>query len=215
MEFSPEALARITLESLLWGSVLGIFSAVSEYLRLLISKDPNRFPNHLSIQKCPLIGSYVKQSSRKTKFFLNITTFFLDFFLCILAAVGILLLSFIGNEGRIRLIFVIMMLFGFLTMRAVGRKRIILILRYICFFLYVMALYIAFFALFPFRCIFRKICKYIAAFVQRMRCHIRIKREQHFSEKEKTRVLALAENGFGCLSAIAKDAGSQNKSLNQ
>ena len=213
IETTPSALFRLILQAVFLGLALGVLYSALRFTQILSTGEDAIRNEKIGALKFPLIGTLVKERPerpRKTrKWGLCLLTFFEDIVFCVSVAVGIVLLAFVGNCGQIRWFLPLGVALGFLLFRISVGKYIDRKMALIAALLTLIRRYVGFFLAFPFRIIFRKvksICRRIvSAYVQRRTK----KRELRYAKEERSRLLQLAERGFGCALLQRSDASEK------
>ena len=128
MGYSPAALFRLFSESLWCGGLLLLLFEIFSFPRLLLLHRSEELSEGMSPALARMLAGgdrWGTRNSRPHKTF----RFFEDLIFCLSAAVALLLLAFVGNEGRIRWVSPVGMIFGFLAFRALFGRAMQRILR--------------------------------------------------------------------------------------
>ena len=200
MGYSPEALFRLFLESVLFGGILGIVYGLMPLLRLILFEScVIRISERLERQLRFRAKASCSESMVRSHL-IRISVFLEDLLFCLTAAVGLLLLAFVGNEGRIRWLLPIGMLIGFLLFRVMLGRPMARLLGYLAFTVRFLALCLTY----PIRLIAGVVCEAVLRVYGAIRDKRQERAERRFREREAERILSLAERGFGCPTAKAE-----------
>ena len=133
MGYSPAALFRLFSESLWCGGLLFLLSAILSLPRLVLFSGTEELSSGVSpFLRRILTGKH--SGGARHAHLQKIFRFFEDLFFCLSTAVALLLLAFVGNEGRIRWVSAIGMLVGFLAFRALLGRAVQGIFRLLALF---------------------------------------------------------------------------------
>ena len=201
MEYSPEAFVRLSIQALILGATLSLLYSVLKIPQILFG-DSGDTPvaDRLRSFSFPLIGvpSERRSSKRHGSLVRQLITFFEDVLFGLCISMGILLLAFVGNNGRIRWFLLAGTLIGFVLCRiTLGRisdrfSDIFAIMIRILF------RYVTFFFLLPIRLLAKGTVKLFRRLGAIFKKRIQQKREALFRQNEEKRLLSAALNGFGC-----------------
>lgn len=216
MEYSPQALAGLIVQAVILGLTLGFFYSVLCVVRILFTAGSTSEAERKLSEICfPLIGkaSVARKTRRCGHFFVWILTFFQDILFCLSASVGILLLAFVGNQGRIRWFLLVGSLIGFLLFFKTLGKLIAYFSEWISAGLHVVFRYVWFLLFFPLRALFDVLRKLICNLTEKMERKRRSKRDVAFRKAEMSRLLSAASEGFGCIKLFMEnDTNESNES---
>ena len=151
MEISPLKLAELLLFSFLFGGVVGAFNDILRISRVLLGA------NHPSLGICEFLKKSITFNQNNAfkiskEILFNVLIFIQDFLLLIFFTLGVILLNYYYNDGKIRFFSVLAMLLGFLIYYFTLGKMVMLLsnpivvcLRtVICFFISIIILPIKF-----------------------------------------------------------------------
>lgn len=198
----PELLLQLLRESIALGVSVGLFYCALSALRILLcEKRETPFRKRLARIKFPLIGNpYPMQTKHKeAPFFTKAVIILLDVLFCITTAVGILLLAFVGNYGRIRWFLLLGVLFGFLLTRFLFFKRAINLFDIIFSICRLLFCYLFQIFTLPIRLGISLIVLGARCLIS---CTLRLavaRKEAVYRKKYTKRIQKLASNGFGVL----------------
>lgn len=204
MEFSPDVLFRLSLEALIWGLILGIISCFTDAIRCMLMKMEDHTPRFKKLRALPFLGrAFPKQPRRGCpKVLSRLLVFLLDVGLCVTAAIGLVLLSWIGCEGRIRMVFVLMMLCGFFLLKRLLHRPIRILFGIVTGLLYLILIYARFLLLLPFRLVGCALLRALRCLHRKVGGRITEARESSFRKRETIRILDRAKNGFSCIPSV-------------
>lgn len=208
MEFSPDTLFRLSAEAWIWGLILGTLSFFTDAIRHVILKaDAPAFRADF-FRKLPLSDRILPKKARHG--FLNVLTeiliFLMDVGLSVTAAIGLLLLAFIGSAGRIRMACVLMMLIGFFLVKRLFRRPIQTVSRAVIGLLCILFRYLRFLLLLPFLLVGRAVLLIGRMLLGAIKHRISARNEARYRERETLRMMKEAEQGFSCIPSVFSDA---------
>ena len=208
MEFSPDVLFRLSVEALIWGLVLGTLSCFMDAIRHIIQKtDAPAFLSEF-FRKLPLSNRILPKKARQglPKALAGALVFLMDAGLCVIAAVGLILLAFVGSEGRIRMITVLMMLCGFFLPKHLFRRPICTVFGAVISLLRILFGYIRFLLLFPLLMVGRAVLSIGRMLLGKIKRRISEGREARYRKRETLRIMSAAQHGFSCIPSVFSDA---------
>ena len=191
MGYSPEALFRLFLEAFLLGLILGVLRMLFQSPRILFLEDPARLalPEKAKALLCRVEGDSVRL--KRHLYGERTLIFFEDLLLLLLAACGMLLLLFVGNEGRFRWFVPLGMLLGFWLFRGTLEKLFSRLIR--CA---VSALRLVFSCLWhPFRLLARSATRLLQNGQEMRKQRRMLRRERRLQRKNNEEASDLAEYG--------------------
>ncbi|MBR2907340.1 MAG: spore cortex biosynthesis protein YabQ [Clostridia bacterium] len=208
MEYSPKLLASLTVQSIILGFALGVLYSLLQFSRILLGE---RAGSAFS-QKAKLPRFLVAKQSRAftEKGLMRGILFFLrfsgDVLFCLSAAIGIILLAYVGNNGRIRWFILLGTALGYTSYTlTVGR-----LFSYFSQLLALMVRLVLGYAvralLFPLKTVWKGIRSLYGVVLKRCRACIRQKRDARFHTLQMKALLASAEMGFDCMMYVGLEA---------
>lgn len=208
MEFSPDTLFRLSAEAWIWGLILGTLSFFTDAIRHVILKADTPAFHADFFRKLPLSDRILPKKARHG--FLNVLTeiliFLMDVGLSVTAAIGLLLLAFIGSAGRIRMACVLMMLIGFFLVKRLFRRPIQIVSRAVIGLLCILFRYLRFLLLLPFLLVGRAVLLIGRMLLGAIKHRISERNEARYRERETLRMMKEAEQGFSCIPSVFSDA---------
>ena len=208
MEFSPDVLFRLSVEALIWGLVLGTLSCFMDAIRHIIQKtDAPAFLSEF-FRKLPLSNRILPKKARQglPKALAGVLVFLMDAGLCVIAAVGLILLAFIGSAGRIRMACVLMMLIGFFLVKRLFRRPLQIVSRAVIGLLCILFRYLRFLFLLPFLLVGRAVLLIGRMLLGAIKHRISERNEARYRKRETLRIMSAAQHGFSCIPSVFSDA---------
>ena len=207
MEIIPEQFWRLFAESLFLGFTLGTVYCILSSARILLCTG-KQTSLRLSISKCsfPWIRNpfMFREKSQRSSWFRFMLPILFDVAFCIFAAVGTILLAFVGNHGRIRWFIPLGICIGFTVTRALLTNATTILLDCLLVVCKIVLSYLLFLLVLPIKLLIRigtsVIRRLLVCTGNRLRNHT----EQIFRKKRIPELKALALKGFGCLEAYEK-----------
>lgn len=160
----------LVLQSFLCGVALGGVYDIFRISRLIMGLNPfsDAGVSALSERNYPLIGR-IRTAPRRILGAGNILLFFEDILFMLIATAAILILLFFRNDGKFRLIVILLALLGFLCYYISIGRIVIRFSAFIVFLLKLIWAYAVFILLFPIKCALRLISRLWRAVLARIR----------------------------------------------
>lgn len=202
MEYSPAVLASLTVQAIVLGVVLGVLYSVLELTRLVLGEGqpatPQCFFRRIHALSQP-VSATPKKKPRARRVFLFLLRFFEDVFFCLSLIIGIILLAYVGNNGRIRWFILLGVLVGFVVyMGTIGvlfsriSSGLAVLIRWVArSILYVMML--------PLKMMLRGIKSVLLSCKRVFERHILERKNEKYHIAEMKQILGSASDGFGCI----------------
>ena len=202
MEYSPAILASLTVQAIILGGALGVLYSVLELIRLIFGEERCSIPKFLSIRLPTLLqfdSVVAEKKSRVRSGCLFLLRFFEDIFFCLSVIIGIILLAYVGNNGRIRWFILFGVFIGFVTyMGSLGvlffriSSGLAALIRWgTRTIFHVMML--------PLNMTIRGIKSFFGFCKRAFKSHILERKNEKYHIAEMRRILESASNGFGCI----------------
>lgn len=116
MEISPIKIFYMTVASLGFGMLMGMFNDLNRFMRMLLGEEyGNRRPKFLSYIRLPLSRRSMEEAhmGRMGDKILNVVILVQDVFLFAVSGVGVAILNYYFNNGRARIYTPFAVIFGF------------------------------------------------------------------------------------------------------
>lgn len=201
----PKLLAELFFEAFILGIILGLLYSSLHLLRVLLFGDSNRtVPQKISEFSFPWIGKCLQHASSKKhgRIFLFLFTLIEDVLFCLCAVIGVILLAYVGNNGRIRWFMPLGVSLGFAFFALTFGKMISYFSAILSAILRVITEYIIFVLLLPLRLIMKGLRKIIHATLSKVRKQILSTRDRRFHNEEKRTLLEAASVGFNVMTSL-------------
>lgn len=201
----PKLLAELFFEAFILGIMLGLLYSSLHLLRVLLFLDSSRtVPPKISEFSFPWIGRCLQHASSKKRgrIFLFLFTLIEDVLFCLCAVIGVILLAYVGNNGRIRWFMPLGVSLGFAFFALTFGKMISYFSAILSAILRVITKYIIFVLLFPFRLFMKGLRKIVHATLLRVRKQILSARDRRFHNEERCALLDAASVGFNVMTSL-------------
>lgn len=187
----------LTVQSFLCGTILGAVYDVFRIARLILGMSPGAGVSFETLYKreYPLIGR-ISRGNEKRKKYESVILFFQDILFMLIATALLLILFFFRNDGKFRLIVILVSVLGFVCYYISIGRLVIRFSELIVFALRLSVSYLLFALLFPIRCAL-KCAKNIARALYLFALRIYAKRRLACdSQKYRHEILQKAGHGF-------------------
>lgn len=202
MEYSPAVLASLTVQAIILGGVLGVLYSVLQLTRLILGEGQPAAPQFF-FRRLPALFRSVspppKKKPRVRRVLLFLLRFFEDIFFCLSTIIGIILLAYVGNNGRIRWFILLGVLVGFVVyMGTLGvlfsriSSGLAVLIRQVVRMIFRVTVL-------PLRMIARGIKNALESCKRIFACRILERKNEKYHTTELKRILESASNGFGCI----------------
>lgn len=206
MEFSPKLLAGLVVQAIILGGVLGFLYSLLRISRVLLG-GRGQYPVSRKFEETefPIIGKCLlkRKKRRSARIFLMLIAFLEDVLFCVIVALGIVLLAYVGNNGRIRWFMPLGVLCGFVLFELTAGRIIAAFSELLAVVIRLFVRYLIFFVLFPFKAVSKRVAVLMNAAIQGIRARLHAVRDRKFHEEETRRLLSAASVGFFCMKHTA------------
>ena len=201
MEYSPKLLMSLTAEALILGVVLGLLYSLLRFSRVLLGEcvpeRQVRLPRFLASEQ-----KSVKSDRKVSRGLTCLLRFFEDALFCCSAAVGIILLAYVGNNGRIRWFILLGTAVGFACYTLTFGKLFSFASELLAAVVRFLFRYVVFVLLYPLRTVGKGIRILFSFFAERLRVQIRKRKNERFHALQMKTLLLAASEGFGSFESL-------------
>ncbi len=201
MEYSPKLLMSLTAEAFILGVVLGLLYSLLRFSRVLLGEcvpeRQVRLPRFWVSER-----KSVKSDRNISRGLISLLCFWEDILFCLCAAVGIILLAYVGNNGRIRWFILLGTAVGFACYTLTLGKLFSYAFELLAAVVRLLCRYVVFILLYPLRAAGKGIRILFSFLIGRLRVQIRKRKNKRFHALQMRTLLAAASEGFGSFESL-------------
>lgn len=210
MEYSPKLLASLTIQAFIFGGVLGLLYSLLRLSRILFGERVHSVSKmQIQLPRFAAERSKALTERKLTRGMLFLLRFLEDVLFCITAGVGIILLAYVGNNGRIRWFILLGTALGYTCYALTLGKLFSYVSELLSMVLRLIFRSTVFVLLFPIRVAARGIRRLLTVLSRRLQTRIRKRRDAKYHALQMKALLAASAEGFDCIRCVGLEVPPQ------